>query len=68
MFQRTYGKIYLDNADVFSDFFDKLEKYYKKGTSRLSDTMDTFFGVLYQKMFTVLNAQYQFDDKYLGKF
>ncbi|KAF7284194.1 hypothetical protein GWI33_022445 [Rhynchophorus ferrugineus] len=65
MFQRTYGKIYLDNAEVFSDFFDKLEKYYKKGTSRLSDTMDTFFGILYQKMFTVLNAQYQFDDKYL---
>lgn len=65
MFERTYGKIYLQNAEVFSDFFSELETYYKKGTVRLSDTMDTFFGILYQRMFTVINAQYTFDDKYL---
>ncbi|KAJ8916167.1 hypothetical protein NQ315_016306 [Exocentrus adspersus] len=65
MFERTYGKIYLQNAEVFSDFFSELETYYKKGTVRLSDTMDTFFGILYQRMFTVINAQYNFDDKYL---
>ncbi|XP_074042910.1 glypican-6 isoform X2 [Leptinotarsa decemlineata] len=65
MFERTYGKIYLKNSDVFSDFFDELETYYKKGTVRLSDTMDTFFGILYQRMFTVINAQYTFDDAYL---
>lgn len=28
--------------------------------------MDSFFNTLYQKLFTVLNAQYTFDDKYLG--
>lgn len=65
MFERTYGKIYLKNADVFSDFFHELEIYYKKGTIRLSESMDTFFGILYQRMFTVINAQYTFDDKYL---
>lgn len=65
MFERTYGKIYLQNAEVFSDFFSELETYYKKGTVRLSDTMDTFFSILYQRMFTVINAQYTFDDKYL---
>ncbi|KAJ8929074.1 hypothetical protein NQ314_018273 [Rhamnusium bicolor] len=27
--------------------------------------MDTFFVILYQRMFTVINAQYTFDDKYL---
>lgn len=27
--------------------------------------MDNFFNILYQKMFTVMNSQYQFDDKYL---
>lgn len=27
--------------------------------------MDNFFNMLYQKMFTVINSQYQFDDKYL---
>jgi len=27
--------------------------------------MDNFFNTLYQKMFTVLNSQYNFDNKYL---
>lgn len=67
MFERTYGKIYLDNAEVFSDFFNELETYYKKGTVRLADTMDTFFGILYQRMFTVINSQYNFDETYIGK-
>ncbi|CAH1133609.1 unnamed protein product [Ceutorhynchus assimilis] len=65
MFNRTYGKIYLQNAGVFSDFFYELETYYKKGTVRLSDTMDNFFGILYQKMFMVINSQYNFDDNYM---
>jgi glypican 4 (K-glypican) len=26
--------------------------------------MENFFNTLYQKMFTVLNAQYEFDDKW----
>jgi len=68
MFERTYGKIYLQNADVFSDFFNELETYYKKGTVRLSETMDNFFGILYQRMFTVINQQYSFDETYMGKF
>ncbi|XP_019767363.2 glypican-6 [Dendroctonus ponderosae] len=66
MFERTYGKIYLDNAEVFSDFFNELETYYKKGTVRLADTMDTFFGILYQRMFTVINSQYNFDETYIA--
>ncbi|CAG9823380.1 unnamed protein product [Phaedon cochleariae] len=65
MFERTYGKIYLQNSDVFIDFFVELETYYRKGTVRLSETMDTFFGILYQRMFKVINAQYMFDDAYL---
>jgi glypican 4 (K-glypican) len=65
MFQKTYGKIYLQNSDVFSDFFKELELYYKKGSTRLSDTLEAFFVVLYQRMFTVLNSQYSFDEKYL---
>ncbi|XP_050309620.1 glypican-6 [Anthonomus grandis grandis] len=65
MFERTYGKIYLQNSDVFADFFNELETYYKKGTVRLSETMDTFFGILYQRMFMVINAQYNLDDNYM---
>jgi glypican 4 (K-glypican) len=40
-----------------------LERYYTKGQVDLGEAMENFFNTLYQKMFTVLNAQYDFDDK-----
>lgn len=63
MFKRTYGVIYEQNSYVFSDLFDELEGYYLRGKVDLAEALDLFFNVLYQKMFTVLNAQYTFDDK-----
>lgn len=63
MFKRTYGIIYEQNSYVFSDLFDELEGYYLRGKVDLAEALDLFFNVLYQKMFTVLNAQYTFDDK-----
>ncbi|KAK5646746.1 hypothetical protein RI129_005210 [Pyrocoelia pectoralis] len=65
MFKKTYGVIYLQHSFVFTDFFDELERYYNSGRVRLAEALDTFFGILYQRMFTVINAQYQFDDRYL---
>ncbi|XP_026276975.2 glypican-6 [Frankliniella occidentalis] len=66
MFKRTYGMIYEQHSYVFTDLFDQLERYYAKGGVDLEDALDTFFNTLYQKMFTVLNQQYHFDDKYLA--
>ncbi|XP_059621273.1 glypican-4 [Phlebotomus argentipes] len=66
MFKRTYGAIYEQNSYVFSDLFTELEGYYARGKVDLSEAMDSFFNTLYQKMFTVLNSQFTFDDKYLG--
>ncbi|XP_058120033.1 glypican-4 [Anopheles ziemanni] len=66
MFKRTYGTIYEQNSYVFADLFAELERYYAHGKVDLSETMDHFFNILFQKMFTVLNAQYTFDTKYLG--
>lgn len=66
MFKKTYGVIYLQNSYVFTDFFDELERYYSKGKVRLAEMMDTFFAILYQRMFVVINSQYQFNDTYLG--
>lgn len=63
MFIKTYGIIYEENAYVFSDFFNELDSYYTRGKVDLSVALDLFFNTLYQKMFTVLNAQYQFEDK-----
>lgn len=63
MFKRTYGVIYEQNSYVFSELFTDLENYYIRGKVDLSEAMDSFFNILYQKMFTVLNSQYKFDDK-----
>lgn len=63
MFKRTYGAIYEQNSYVFSDLFTELEGYYARGKVDLSEAMDSFFNTLYQKMFTVLNSQFTFDDK-----
>lgn len=63
MFKKTYGMVYEQNSYVFSDFFGELERYYTNGKSNLGDVMESFFNILYQKMFTVLNTQYKFDDK-----
>lgn len=65
MFKRTYGAIYEQNSYVFSDLFVELESYYARGKVDLSEELDQFFNTLYQKMFTVLNSQFTFDDKYV---
>jgi glypican 4 (K-glypican) len=40
-----------------------LEGYFMRGKLDLTDTMDKFFNQLYQKMFTVINRQYEFNDE-----
>ncbi|KAK7077752.1 Glypican-6, partial [Halocaridina rubra] len=60
MFIKTYGILYQQNSIVFTNLYDNLEKYYKDGELSLQDTMDDFFKQLYQRMFTVFNAQYTF--------
>ncbi|XP_063224776.1 glypican-6 [Bacillus rossius redtenbacheri] len=65
MFKRTYGILYEQNSYVFTDLFGQLERYFSTGHVDLSEALENFFNTLYQKMFTVLNAQYHFDDKYL---
>ena len=63
MFKKTYGILYERNSDVFTDFFKDLELYYENGNLDLEEALRKFFSHLYQRMFTVLNAQYQFDSK-----
>ena len=65
MFKRTYGILYEQNSEVFTDLFRDLEDYYARGKLDLEEAMDHFFTALYQRMFTVLNAQFRFDDKYI---
>jgi glypican 4 (K-glypican) len=63
MFKKTYGVIYEQHSYVFTELFQDLKRYYERGRVRLDHAMESFFGRLYQKMFTVLNGQYHFDEK-----
>ena len=65
MFLQTYGLLYERNSFIFTDMFQKLEKYYMNGGVELNQVLDDFFHKLYSKMFQVLNAQYVFDQPYL---
>ena len=38
-------------------------RYYTRGDTNFDVMMDGFFSILYNKMFTVLNSQYEFDEK-----
>lgn len=66
LFQKTYGIIYERNSDVFIDFFKDLEEYYDNGEVNLEEALQSFFTKLYQRMFTVFNAQHNFDSTYLS--
>lgn len=66
LFHKTYGIIYERNSDVFIDFFRDLEDYYDHGEVDLEDALRKFFSRLYQRMFTVFNAQHSFDYPYLS--
>jgi len=66
LFHKTYGIIYERNSDVFIDFFRDLEEYYDLGEVDLEEALQKFFSKLYQRMFTVFNAQHSFDYPYLS--
>lgn len=65
IFTRTYGVLYERNAFVFREYFRELRHYYQRGRTNLAEATATFFTTLYQKMFQVMNAQYNFDNSYL---
>lgn len=64
MFRRTYGILYQQNSYVFTKLYDDLENYFRNGKQDLQDTMDDFFKLLYQRMFTVFNVQYKFNARW----
>jgi len=66
MFTRTYGILYQQNAQVFSELFHDLRTYFRGSQLNLDRVLDGFFSSLLLKMFTLLNGQYVFDERYLG--
>uniref|UniRef100_A0A3Q1EF06 Glypican 6a n=1 Tax=Acanthochromis polyacanthus TaxID=80966 RepID=A0A3Q1EF06_9TELE len=65
MFTRTYGKLYMQNSEVFQDLFTELKRYYTGGNVNLEEMLNDFWSRLLERMFQLLNSQYHFTDDYL---
>ncbi|XP_035008196.1 glypican-6a isoform X2 [Hippoglossus stenolepis] len=65
MFTRTYGKLYMQNSEVFQDLFTELKRYYTGGNVNLEEMLNDFWARLLERMFQLLNSQYHFTDDYL---
>ncbi|XP_068107047.1 glypican-4 [Hyperolius riggenbachi] len=65
MFVRTYGRLYMQNSEVFKDFFVELRKYYIGGNVNLEEMMNDFWARLLERMFRLVNPQYHFTEDYL---
>lgn len=65
MFVTTYGMMYEQNTEIFTNMFESLEQYYAKGEVKLTNTMENFFQRLYQKIFQVFNQNRVFTPNYL---
>ncbi|XP_072542817.1 glypican-6b isoform X2 [Salminus brasiliensis] len=65
MFVRTYGKPYMQNAEVFQGLFSELKRYYTGGNVNLEEMLNDFWTRLLERMFQLLNSQYLITDDYL---
>lgn len=65
MFLRTYGKPYLQNAEVFRSLFGELKRYYTDGSVNLEEMLNDFWMRLLERMFQLLNSQYLITEDYL---
>ncbi|KAM9835618.1 glypican-4 [Syngnathus typhle] len=67
MFVRTYGMMYVQNAELFKNFFQSLTRYYVSGSSavNLDSMLSDFWADLLERMFRLVNVQYEFSDAYM---
>ncbi|KAJ8350070.1 hypothetical protein SKAU_G00252000 [Synaphobranchus kaupii] len=65
MFVMTYGKLYMQNSEVFLDLFVELKRYYTGGNVNLEEMLNDFWARLLERMFQLLNSQYHFSEDYL---
>lgn len=67
MFVRTYGVMYVKNSELFKHFFHELQRYYTSGGAAVHlDTMlSEFWAELLERMFRLVNVQYEFSDSYM---
>lgn len=64
MFLTTYGDMYRENDGLFMDLFTSLREYYFGLDTDLDQVMDDFFFLLFQKMFALLNVDYEYTNEF----
>ncbi|XP_043933206.1 glypican-2 [Protopterus annectens] len=65
MFTQTYGRLYTQNARVFEELYKELHQYYLGAKVNLDETLSEFWTRLLERMFELVNQQYQFSEEYL---
>ncbi|XP_064182329.1 glypican-4 [Anguilla rostrata] len=67
MFARTYGLMYVNNAELFRHFFQDLKRYYVSGGGAVSldAVLADFWASLLERIFRLMNVQYEFSDAYM---
>ncbi|XP_037636915.1 glypican-2 [Sebastes umbrosus] len=65
MFTKTYGRLFTQNAHVFQELFVELRRYYSGGSVSLPEVLSDFWSRLVERVFSLVNPQYQFSEDYL---
>lgn len=65
MFTSTWGSLYSQNAQVFSDLYMELRHYYRGSNINLEEVLNDFWAKLLEKLFYQANKQYYIGEDYL---
>ncbi|XP_073347838.1 glypican-1b [Pagrus major] len=64
-FTQTYGLLYSQNWQVFSDLYTDLRHYYRGSNVNLEEVLNDFWSRLLEKLFQQANKQYFIGEDYL---
>lgn len=64
-FISTWGPLYTQNAQVFSDLYTDLRHYYRGSNINLEEVLNEFWAKLLEKLFYQANKQYFIGEDYL---
>lgn len=64
-FTTSWGPLYTQNAQVFSDFYTDLRLYYRGSNINLEEVLNEFWARLLEKIFYQANKQYFIGEDYL---
>ncbi|XP_041804397.1 glypican-1b [Chelmon rostratus] len=64
-FTQTWGSLYSQNSQVFSDLYTDLRHYYRGSNVNLEEVLNEFWARLLEKLFYQANKQYFIGEDYL---